>query len=267
MLTAADLSARVLTAEDVPPRALGGKPIILTCNSCNHEAGHSIDAEAAKRARQNYAAAIFMGNTPGYAGRAVLQAGDAAITVDVRIDEDNTRVLEIISESNNPAEITKITSYFESLGSRADGTSLRITMHDKFHRRRAQVSDLRAAFLAFTAAIGYRFALNNRLTAVRDQIMRPDEPILPDWWVDKRWDVNGLMVSDELGVAIAAMHHGTVVLPWPSGSSSVYSVVVADILTNKLTQLACARVPWPTSFAARADHLNALLGQPKASLP
>jgi hypothetical protein len=32
-----------LTLEDIPPRSLGGKPIILTCKSCNNTIGHKID--------------------------------------------------------------------------------------------------------------------------------------------------------------------------------------------------------------------------------
>src|SRR5688572_8416805 len=32
-----------LTAEDVPPRRVGGKPLILTCEPCNSEAGRQLD--------------------------------------------------------------------------------------------------------------------------------------------------------------------------------------------------------------------------------
>ena len=33
-----------LTLEDVPPKALGGKPVILTCKSCNNNSGRDLDS-------------------------------------------------------------------------------------------------------------------------------------------------------------------------------------------------------------------------------
>ena len=33
-----------LTLEDVPPASLGGRPIVLTCKSCNSKTGHDLDA-------------------------------------------------------------------------------------------------------------------------------------------------------------------------------------------------------------------------------
>src|ERR1700752_2897682 len=33
-----------LTLEDVPPKSIGGRPLILTCGSCNYNSGHMLDA-------------------------------------------------------------------------------------------------------------------------------------------------------------------------------------------------------------------------------
>jgi hypothetical protein len=38
-----------LTLEHVPPKSLGGKPLVLTCKDCNNDSGHSIDSAAALR--------------------------------------------------------------------------------------------------------------------------------------------------------------------------------------------------------------------------
>src|SRR5213593_4836862 len=37
-----------LTLEDVPPKAFGGKELVITCHSCNSEGGRTVDAELAK---------------------------------------------------------------------------------------------------------------------------------------------------------------------------------------------------------------------------
>jgi len=43
-------AARFLTVEDVPPKALGGRPMLLTCVRCNSSSGTSFDAHAAQKA-------------------------------------------------------------------------------------------------------------------------------------------------------------------------------------------------------------------------
>ena len=35
--------ANPLTIEDIPPSSLGGKPLMLTCKSCNSRSGHQLD--------------------------------------------------------------------------------------------------------------------------------------------------------------------------------------------------------------------------------
>jgi hypothetical protein len=40
----------LLTREDVPPRSVGGRKIVLTCKPCNDRAGHQIDWHALREA-------------------------------------------------------------------------------------------------------------------------------------------------------------------------------------------------------------------------
>src|SRR6185437_857343 len=46
----AAVAARVLTIEDVPPKVLGGRPMLLTCVECNSSSGTNFDAHAAQKA-------------------------------------------------------------------------------------------------------------------------------------------------------------------------------------------------------------------------
>ena len=41
------ITGEELTLEDVPPKSIGGKPILLTCRKCNSSAGDKIDAAIA----------------------------------------------------------------------------------------------------------------------------------------------------------------------------------------------------------------------------
>jgi hypothetical protein len=51
LLPAEALQSGELTLEHVPPRALGGRGIALTCKSCNTEAGSMVDAAVHGRRR------------------------------------------------------------------------------------------------------------------------------------------------------------------------------------------------------------------------
>jgi len=43
------ISGEELTLEDVPPKSIGGKPILLTCRRCNSSAGHTMDVCTANK--------------------------------------------------------------------------------------------------------------------------------------------------------------------------------------------------------------------------
>lgn len=38
-----EIAARELTLDDVPPKSVGGRPLVLTCRRCNSRAGHGLD--------------------------------------------------------------------------------------------------------------------------------------------------------------------------------------------------------------------------------
>jgi hypothetical protein len=47
-------SGRSVTLEHVPPKALGGKALCLTCKSCNAGAGRDVDQLAARNVRSRF---------------------------------------------------------------------------------------------------------------------------------------------------------------------------------------------------------------------
>ena len=55
------LDGRTVTLEHVPPKALGGKPMCLTCTSCNVGAGHGVDQAAVLLNRPPKATVKIMG--------------------------------------------------------------------------------------------------------------------------------------------------------------------------------------------------------------
>src|SRR5687767_11812847 len=57
-----------LSLEHVPPKAAGGRSIILTCRPCNNRAGHTVDAAASSRSKVQQFVESMLGTRQGYAG-------------------------------------------------------------------------------------------------------------------------------------------------------------------------------------------------------
>jgi hypothetical protein len=170
LFTRAAVTARVLTLEDVPPKALGGRPMLLTCAECNNSAGTNFDAHAATKA----AADAFVRGTAsdrkvpmtayinGSPMRGTAQSTDSGIS------------LVGVPKQNNPKAQA---SYEKALDSLTQGSSsstgFSFTIHTRFDEPRARLSLIRAAYLAAFAALGWSYILRPVLQPIRDQLRNP----------------------------------------------------------------------------------------------
>jgi hypothetical protein len=253
------LKSGELTAEDVPPKALGGKVIILTCKPCNNTAGHSIDAEAFRRLQQKQYAQALLGDRKGYAGRGTIRVGDVGVQVDLHVDADNTRELRIVPKSNNPKDVAQFEKALEAhiAAGTTDGLELKFTGQVKSVPRLAPVSDLRAAYLACTAALGYSFGMHQVLRPVREQILDPEREVLRRWWLrlQQPQEPNTLLFSDVEGMAIVNLPHASIMLPSPSRPPERFNELMDSLVEKRpFSMTGFAALPWPSSFEARLDH-------------
>jgi hypothetical protein len=178
------LQTKDLTREHVPPQALGGAAIILTCKECNNSAGHTLDAAAARRRAQLKFAEALAGDSVGYAGRAMAKIAGEQIRVDVHKEASGTIGIKFVGGLNDPASVERTKDYFHNLSESGGGLGeeFTLTAHARYHDRFAKLSDLRTAFLACTALLGYKFAFHPSTRQIREQILNPNENLLPRWW-------------------------------------------------------------------------------------
>lgn len=153
-----------LTAEHVPPRSLGGPPLVLTCRRCNSVSGRGLDIHARRR---EWIHDIFSTNPTGrVVQRAKMRMGetevDAVITSEGReISLDLTNNPAGVAESFKPAlEALQPFTLSFSAPSVSD--------------RMAGISWLRAGYLVLFSVFGYRVVLDSAFDAVRRQIQEPE---------------------------------------------------------------------------------------------
>jgi hypothetical protein len=248
-----------LTAEHVPPASRGGKRVILTCRMCNNAAGHGVDAEAARRDEAAQFEEVMRYGKPGKAGRLTLTWGNQPLTIDASVGDDGVTELKVVGNANDPARIKAAHEFMAALSAegKTDGYTMQGTSFVRFHPRKARISDLRAAYLACCAKLGYRYALHPALDLVRAQIADPDKEILERWWFDKnpRAIKPAITICDLAGVVIVTVAGTTVFLPWPAGTESQYLEHMKRLAAQEqLTLPITCEFPWPVSFEASVDH-------------
>lgn len=169
------IEAGELTDEDVPPKALGGRPLILTCKRCNNGAGTRLDAHAE---REDALYRLMAGEPSRRALRINLAVGEHAVPVNAHVDEDG--VMQMVG---NPtaAHPDANTAVWQAFDSAAEGreVDIRILATNVFDPVAANISFLRTAYLASFAIYGYRFILRPSMERVRLQVLQPGEGHCP----------------------------------------------------------------------------------------
>ncbi len=172
------IAAGSVTLEDVPPKSVGGKPLVLTCRRCNSRSGHELDAHV--RRAEDLVAGIT--GTLGRPQRVRIVMGDVKLNALLETSADPRRRMLITGLPNNNAP--KVRQAFEDHLERATGPGRRwdgLTVEfygEAYSPSRADIGWLRAAFLLAFALFGYRYALNPALASVRRQIATPTEKVI-----------------------------------------------------------------------------------------
>lgn len=262
-----DISAATvqdLTLEHVPPRAAGGREIILTCRWCNNYAGSTVDAASAKRAQSRELAELLLGRRKGENLPIVLTAFDGTeLNAKVSRDEAGFK-FRIPHTINDPKKLLTSAERSKVLTSlhRNGGLKLGVRSKVSFSNHAASISHLRSAFLVATAKFGYTFAFSKSLEDVRQQIIQPDKEILsiPFARVRECSSEFHLAVSRELNAALIAIEDRVLVLPWCFTSEAKWNETHSKLTAGVTFNIQAISIPWPTSFEAILDHARAARG-------
>lgn len=164
--TREQLDAGVLTDEDVPPKAVGGKPLVLTCVSCNNASGSLLDEALTDEEKlRTFGKPHTLGPLPGSVTFDGIPNNGA-----IRFDGE-TFVMLGDPGQNNPATLAAHTESLERLRS---GSSMELTFRVKGNPRRAGIGWMRSAYLASFAVYGYRYVLQPAFGSLRAAIADPD---------------------------------------------------------------------------------------------
>lgn len=237
-----------LTIEDVPPKSVGGKALLLTCRTCNNSAGHLYENHLKLREDVFRQAQGLMGLSEGVIGHFQQTIGDTKINVDVVRSSGSVSIR--VSKKNNPRDLISSRKALESF---EKGSKFQLTTGKSYIPNKAALADQKTAFLLIGAKFGYTYFLRKRVNLVREQIYSGlktgDDTILQYIKTDAKLG-NNIAIDERAGIAFLELNSRIVGMPWISHPESNFKSRLQDAAQQELkTKL----IAWPEKFEAILD--------------
>lgn len=183
-----------LTLEDIPPKSLGGKPRALTCKNCNSKSGHELDVHLLN----NLLDIDVNSFLPNSKSKAIFELSGNKVNGLIEIKDNGVMNIHLQTKRSNPVYAKNFMEelipprtiynplfYSEKVFENGfQSPTFNLKFDNKFKERRAEVALLRIAYLIGFSSFGNGFFLNPGLHKIREQILKPDENILPHvFWI------------------------------------------------------------------------------------
>lgn len=237
-----DRITEYLSLEDIPQKALGGNPLLLTCKKCNNRCGHEIDHYLQSEIDDEDEISIHSENgVPG-----ILETSEYKINTRIRKEEDGTITFNVLSGQNNPIELEKFKEKVAALG---DNWQKEVKAYQLIGNRhnpiKSDIAILKSAYLLAFYVLGYRYILTDGLCPIREQILSPDNIIVSDFILNRGKEIpdkcsDGVYVAEIkdkrfLAVIISLkmkgsekLHRFVVALPYINSEYNIYDVIRED---------------------------------------
>ncbi|MCX5804992.1 MAG: hypothetical protein NT010_02825 [Proteobacteria bacterium] len=255
-----------LTLEDVPPKSIGGKPILLTCRQCNSSAGHKIDVCTASKREFDKFERIVCGQENGTIPVAKLSL--ASFNIAASISRGHSFDVMPLPNANSPTTIEKYKEHLENLAaSNANGFEFELSMTQKYDHRLYKLSQLKSSFLLIFAWLGYGYAFAPNLEGVRRQIQEPENDIIGTrFWIEgnESMPLNKVMfLRNPVHALLVSFNGFSIVLPSLNFTDDIYSTLPRYWKKGQRIDLEAQVLldRWPDRLQMKLDYLEKAEGE------
>jgi hypothetical protein len=166
-------SVNPLTIEHLPPEALGGKPLILTCKDCNSTSGHTLDTSLIEYYKVNPFLKLEDKSKVKIPATTFKSTDKKILTSSATLEyqADNTLFFKLNIDKGSYRE-----KIFETIPSFKE-----VKVDFVFHTppiKFIQIALLRVAYLIAFSKFGNAFILNKVYNGIRQQILQPTSDVL-----------------------------------------------------------------------------------------
>lgn len=158
-----------LTLEDVPPKSLGGKPLILTCKECNNRSGMVLDSVLKKHLQSSR----FFKLSPGSVMDGKVSVNNQGhVNTRIRIGAEKGFFFNV-----DPSNYL-VKKHINELHSNESGCKIDFSVKIP-NRRNVAAALLRVGYLIAFNYLGNLILLSPNIVKVTEQIRYPERKILP----------------------------------------------------------------------------------------
>lgn len=211
----------ILTLDHIPSEKLGGKDgqTVLLCKKCNNDLGSSLD----KSLYQLLMSSDFVARIPGSSIEGWYSANDIKMTATIGYADDGSLNIFGHPKRTDPKKTNEAKSYIENLPRTCD---LELKMGARMGKPHlADIACLRYAYLMLFRLFGYAAIFYPEMMKIRDQIVNPNDEIIPRSWIISNSDL--IIPDDALGINL---------ITEPLEAQSF--LVVFDLVTRQRTRQA-----------------------------
>lgn len=216
-------SSNPLTLEDIPPKKLGGKPIILTCKNCNNKLGGTkLDSKLI----WDLEIQPFMKRTPKSRIKAYYE-----INKRTKVKGE----LEYIKEKKyglhfNPKSNPNLDEELNYLVENWNKSTIRFNVQAP-SKRIVHLAILRLAYLKMVSRFGYGYYFNDSARIIREQLLNPKKEVIQNF---------GIPDSD----AVPANKEGIHFITTPRKYQSF--LVIFNVKSRGIVKTISVLIPGPT---------------------
>lgn len=196
-----------LTLEHNPPKKLGGKSNLLTCKTCNSNAGNQLDKELLETLlnndfnnfKPNSEIKTRLHNkhiTPGSVNAKLMIDNEGKLIIDVNRKNNNPEILDNFLISGEHTFKSPLFHDFSETG-HTHRLPITIKMAQNRNEQKVKTALLKIAYLSAFEKLGHIFLFSENINIIREQIKNPEKEIIKDpCWIDYRFP------DDLLGVNV-----------------------------------------------------------------
>lgn len=247
-----DLGKEKLTIEHVPPESSGGVPLVVTCKKCNSHAGHSIDGQYFKKCKLQNEVVSVLSKREITDVHVKLEELSSGVALNAIAKSSPSNLNFDITEHNNPSHRNQAINSMRLLSEQGEAIKLKLTFRISYHNFKANLSQLRAAYLACFAISGYSYATSNSTDKLREQFQNPAKKIFSPLFEDTVSLEKSITYVADYDVFLAVFDGRKWLLP---GVESVdgYEEIENRVLNGEVVKLSGNRLPWPKRLMAYTD--------------
>lgn len=180
------IAHEALTLEHVPPESVGGKPILVTCKTCNNTQGKDLDVYLMNELEISH----NLKHLDAIPQKSRISFNGVEINGQTTFSKSEGFKFMISPDNNNPIEFE---GFMKEARNAKEGCEIKLTANITNRKRNidlANIALLKSAYLMAFQELGYMYVLNPCTNAVREQILNPKQQLISAPYV----------IADEAGI-------------------------------------------------------------------